>query len=67
MVIVASWKLKRFDFVCFKNGYHKDAPEMWFGCNGIRVGEAKPEWSDNAKGNFFIIELGQILAFPVEL
>ena len=40
---------------------------MWFGCNGIRVGEAKPEWSDNAKGNFFIIELGQILAFPVEL
>lgn len=63
----SGWLPSEISFVCFRNGYSKDAPEIWCGCNGIRIGKAKPEWSDNAQGNFFIIELGKILAFPVVL
>ena len=38
---------QEYNFVCFRNGYQKDADEMWVECRGIRVGNAKPEWSDN--------------------
>jgi len=60
-------KLKQFDFVCFRNGYQSDAPELWVACKGITIGKAKPEWSDNWKGDVFVIELGRILAKPVVL
>ena len=56
---------KQFDVVCFRNGYSKSASKVWVRCNGIRVGDAKPEWSDNWKGKVFIIELGNrmVVAF----
>jgi hypothetical protein len=58
---------QEYDFVCFRNGYHKDAPELWVGCQGIRVGNAKTAWSDNWQGQVFIIDLGQILRMPVNI
>ena len=53
---------QHYDVVCFRNGYQKDAPEMWVDFKGIRVGKAKSEWSDNWQGLVFIIELGRVLA-----
>lgn len=49
------------DAVCFKNGYAKDAPTITLEFEGIEIGEAKPEWSDNWQGEVFIIKLGKIL------
>ena len=56
---LAGWSPKRFNFVCFRKGYAKDAPEIWCRCEGIEIKQAKSEWSDNAKGYFFTIELGR--------
>jgi hypothetical protein len=64
---LAGWSPKRFNFVCFRKGYAKDAPEIWCRCEGIEIKQAKSEWSDNAKGYFFTIELGKILDAPVML
>ena len=63
----SGWHPKRFNFVCFRNGYSKDSPEIWCVCEGIVIKQAKPEWSDNAKGYYFTIKLGRILATPVVL
>lgn len=63
----AGWLPEQFNFVCFRNGYSKDAPEIWCGCEGIKIGKAKPEWSDNAPGFYFKIQLGRVLAAPVVL
>lgn len=52
---------KRFDAICFKNGYRKDAPTItvkWLGCE---IGTPRPEWSDNWQGEVFIIKLGEII------
>ena len=61
----AGWLPKRFNFICFRNGYSKDAPEIWCGYEGIDIKQAKSDWSDNAKGYFFTIKLGRILAAPL--
>ena len=58
---------KSFDLVCFKNGYQKDAPEIWVECKGITIGTARPEWSDNWQCLVFVIDLGKILSKPVSL
>jgi len=52
---------KKFTHIIFKNGYGKNAPTMLVKFNGIRIGEAKPEWSDNWQGDVFVVELGDIL------
>jgi len=49
-----------FDFVEFRNGYATNAPRITIECKGISIGKAKPEWSDNWKGDVFIIKLGTI-------
>ena len=53
---------KKFTHVEFKNGYGKNAPTMLVEFKGIRIGEAKPEWSDNWKGDVFAISLGAVIA-----
>lgn len=60
----SSWEgvFKKFNQVEFKNGYGKDAPSVILEFKGVRIGEAKPEWSDNWKGDVFIILLGAIIA-----
>lgn len=50
-----------YEYVEFKNGYSKNAPTMIVECNGITVGNARPEWSDNFKEQCFIISLGSIV------
>lgn len=52
---------KKFDAVEFKNGYSKTSPTMLVEFKGLDIGEAKPEWSDNWKGDVFRIKLGKIL------
>lgn len=54
--------LKEFDTVTFRNGYAKNAPAMILECKGLRIGDAKPEWSDNWQGKVFIIKLGEIIS-----
>jgi len=53
---------KKFTHVEFKNGYAKDAPTILVEFKGIRIGEAKPEWSDNWQGDVFAISLGAVIA-----
>jgi hypothetical protein len=44
----------------FHGGYcGLQLPNAKFECKGIRIGEPRPEWSDNSQGNHFIIELGK--------
>lgn len=50
-----------YDIIEFRNGYAKNAPTIVIHCLGIYTGLAKPEWSDNWKGNVFIIKLGSII------
>lgn len=49
------------DTITFRRGYFKNAPEMTVEFKCIITGKAKPEWSDNWKGDVFIIKLGDIL------
>lgn len=53
---------KSFDTITFRNGYAKDAPTMVVECEGITIGKARPEWSDNWQGDVFIIKLGNIIS-----
>lgn len=54
--------LVKFDTITFRNGYAKNAPELVVECKDIDVGKAKPEWSDNWKGDVFVISLGLIIS-----
>lgn len=54
-------KMKHFDYVEFRNGYKKYAPLLLVECNGITIGDAVPEWSDNWQGRCFVIRLGKIV------
>lgn len=47
--------------IIFTNGYAKDSPTFKIECKGITIESAKPEWSDNAQGEFFCIQLGNII------
>lgn len=49
----------KYDYIKFRNGYSKNAPEFLIECKNIKIGKAKGSWSDNWKGNVFIIELGE--------
>jgi hypothetical protein len=53
---------KEFDVIEFRNGYAKDAPKLTVKFEGIQIGAAKPEWSDNWQGDVFKIKLGEIIA-----
>lgn len=51
----------KFDKVLFQLGYAKNAPTMLFEIEGLEIGNARPEWSDNWPGEVFVIELGKRL------
>lgn len=53
---------KRFDFVEFKNGYGNSAPTAIVECKGIRIGKARPEWSESFADDCFIISLGNVVS-----
>jgi len=50
---------KEFDLIEFKNGYGHKVPTMYFEFNGIDIGPAVPEWSDNWQGEVFRIKIGK--------
>lgn len=52
---------KHFDFVEFRNGYAKTAPTMLVECKGIRIGKARPEWSEGFADDCFVISLGSVV------
>jgi len=52
---------KGFDSYKAKNGYAADAPTFERDLISIGIGKAKPEWSDNWRGDVFVITLGEIL------
>ncbi len=52
---------KDFDQIIFKNGYGSKAPTLIIEFLGIKIGQAKPEWSDNWQGDVFVINLGNVL------
>ena len=51
----------KYDFVCFRNGYHKKAREIIVKCNGILIGEGIPEWGAIKGEDYFVIKLGSII------
>ncbi len=56
-----SLSFRQFKAVCFQLGYASDASRVTLRFEGLEIGSAKPEWSDNQKGNVFIIKLGHII------
>lgn len=56
------WNNKPFDTVVFTNGCGAKAPTIVVEMLKISVGPAKPEWSDNWKGDVFRIHLGEIIS-----
>lgn len=50
------YQTKHFDAICFSYGYTKR--RMIFECNGITIGQGRPEWGAPNHGTF-IIKLGK--------
>ncbi len=55
----ADGTFKRYDFVLFRNGYHKNAPQMTVEFKGIKIIKEKIAWRSYQK--YFEIELGEII------
>jgi hypothetical protein len=59
--LVKDGKFVQYTHVLFKNGYMEDSPALLVKVRGIKIGKAVPAWSGNAQGNFYVIELGDII------
>lgn len=55
-------EFKQFDFVAFKNGYSKDAPEMIVEVRGIQMKEGNTDWGAEKGVMYFSIHLGEIIS-----
>lgn len=53
--------IKHYDTVTFYLGYRKDRPSMTFTCEGITIGEGKPEWGAAPRLTYYVIKLGERL------
>ena len=53
--------LKHYDIIKFTNGYGPKMPSFFIELLDIKIGKAKPEWSDNWPGDVFILKLGKII------
>ena len=58
---------KEFDTVTAWNGGYcgGNLPNFVREFKGIRIGKARPEWSDNWQGEVFIIKLGDIISSTI--
>ena len=54
-------KMRKFNFVIFKNGYHKNTRKMIFEFLGIEIGKGNPEWGAIENEICFKIKLGDKL------
>ena len=51
----------KYDYVCFRNGYATNAPEIWLKCEGISIGTGLEKWGAEKDVEYFIIHLGEIV------
>lgn len=61
----ADWQMileTKFDFIEFYDGYRPGRREMLLKWQGMKIGEPRGDWSDNAQGKHFVISLGEIFA-----
>ncbi len=57
-----AYTFKKFDQVFARNGY-KPTNKSWLRkCNGISIGEGKPEWGAEPGKKYFVISLGERIA-----
>ncbi|WP_447767028.1 hypothetical protein [Sphingobacterium faecium] len=56
------YTFKDFDFICFRNGYSKDAPTVTVKCNGILYKTGLEEWGAEKGNRYFTIKLGAIIS-----
>ncbi|SHF57969.1 hypothetical protein SAMN05444274_106256 [Mariniphaga anaerophila] len=54
----ADGRLIKYDFVVFRNGYHKSAQKMTVEFKGIKITRNRTDWFRHKK--YFEIELGKI-------
>ena len=47
--------------IIFSHGYSKNREQITLECLGIKKGYAVPSWSNNWKGEVFIIKLGNLI------
>jgi hypothetical protein len=52
---------KEYSAIKFTNGYNKNSPSFIIELIEIKIGLAKPEWSDNWQGDVFVLKLGEII------
>lgn len=50
-----------YTHILFKNGYSKTSPSLLIELVGTKFGNAKPEWSNNWKGEVIVLKLGNII------
>nr|DAS17119.1 MAG TPA: ASCH domain protein [Caudoviricetes sp.] len=52
---------KRYHYICFRNGYARDAPSLTIELKTIRFGTGKPEWGAEPNKKYFVLYLGKII------
>ena len=57
-------KVKKFSYVTFYLGYHKNRPQMTFRIKLICVGKGRPEWGAEEEKEYYIIVLGERIILP---
>jgi hypothetical protein len=50
---------RQYEQIRFSLGYAKNRKQMTFNCDEIKVGPARPEWSDNWQGDVFVVSIGK--------
>lgn len=54
-----------FDFIFARNGYNVDCKNWTRKCEGIKIGEGKPEWGAEPGEIYFVIKLGEKILKPL--
>jgi len=56
-------EFQQYDFILYRNGYGKNAPQTMVKFSGVSIGTAKPEWIDEGlpNKNYFRIWDGEIV------
>lgn len=58
---VIAYTFKTFDYIHFANGYNR--PEIInIQCEGISIGNGKPDWGAEPGKEYFVIKLGERLS-----
>jgi hypothetical protein len=47
--------------ICFSNGYSKNRRQLFIECEGVHIGEGRPEWGAEKGESYFVIRLGKTI------